>query len=369
MLLFCKLPFESISIDDDGNVWPSCCPDWVDFSFGNVLKDSWEEIWEGEKATLFRSSCLDGSLRFCDKNWCPHIADAQDGVDNYHVVPYLAHHSETKVQPPKHVNLNYDFTCNLKCPSCRPGLIHIKGDEFDKIQKLHQFVELNILPIVESVSLTGVGDPFMSKIFRNFLFEFDSLKYPKLKKIHFHTNGILFDEELFNKMKGIHSLDISMDISIDAASEKVYQKVRPPGNWNTLMKNLDYIKTIDNISEVGISMVVQQENYHEMHEFIELGAKQIVANRNVYVEFKRLRHWIYTISLSQYKIIGLEFLSPSKKIDFIEVIESVDKRRKEHETYHLLPQIRHNLQEALPQKSESTKDDFIFNRILNKIRN
>jgi hypothetical protein len=106
-----------------------------------------------------------------------------------------------------------------------------------------------------------------------------------------------------------------------------------------------------------------------MHEFIELGAKQIVANRNVYVEFKRLRHWIYTISLSQYKIIGLEFLSPSKKIDFIEVIESVDKRRKEHETYHLLPQIRHNLQEALPQKSESTKDDFIFNRILNKIRN
>src|SRR5690606_20179318 len=116
-----------------------------------------------------------------------------------------------------------------------------------------------------------------------FLFELDSKKFPKLKKIHFHTNGILFDEELFNKMKGIHSLDISMDISIDAASEKVYQKVRPPGNWNTLMKNLEYIKTLKNISEVGISMVVQQENYHEMHQFIELGVRQVVKNRNVFV--------------------------------------------------------------------------------------
>jgi hypothetical protein len=135
-----------------------------------------------------------------------------------------------------------------------------------------------------------------------------------------------------------------------------------------LMKNLEYIKTLQNISEIGISMVVQQGNYHEMHEFIELGAKQIVANRNVYVEFKRLRHWIYTISLDQYKKIGLEFLSPSKKIDFIEVMESVDKKRKEHEKYRVLPQIKHNLQEALPEKTKNT-DDFIFNRILKKIKN
>lgn len=367
MKLFCKIPFSRISIDNEGNVWPACCPDWVKFPFGNVMVQTWDEIWNGEAAKKFKDSMLDGSLRYCDKNWCPHIADATAGIKNPHVVPFERKHSQISATSLKHVNLNYDLTCNLRCPSCRSELIHIKGKELDRVQELHQFVENNILPDIESIALTGVGDPFMSKIFRKFLQEFETKKYPNIKKIHFHTNGLLFSEEMYNKMKGIHSLDISLDISVDAASENVYKKVRPPGNWNTLMANLEFIKKLANISELGLSMVVQKDNFHEMHNFIELGADQIVGKRKVFVEFKRLRYWDSIITLEQYQGIGLEFVTPLKKIDFMEVVESIEKRRKYHSKNNISPQIRHNLQEFVPNQfvSEKINDGVVKSNFLN----
>lgn len=227
MKLFCKLPFSRISIDDDGNIWPSCCPDWVEFPLGNIFKQKWEDIWYGEAATKMRESMYDGSLRYCKKDWCPNVADAEAGIENYHVIPHKNRPKEWTPAPPIHVNLNYDQTCNLKCPSCRNDFIHYKGAQLEKVLYIQEYVENQILPTVESIALTGVGDPFYSQSFRKFLLNFDAQKYPRLKTIHFHTNGQLFDEKMYEKMKGLHHLNLSTDISIDAASAEVYSKVRP----------------------------------------------------------------------------------------------------------------------------------------------
>lgn len=347
MKLFCNIPLRRISIDNDGNIWPACCPDWVEFPYGNIMKSDIHEVFKSSNAQKIKSSIVDGSLRHCDWNWCPHISDVSSGIKNEHVKPYNYKKNYKYEFEIKHVNLNYDLTCNLKCPSCRTELIHIKGGEFERVHKLHQKVETVLLPQVESIALTGVGDPFMSKIFRKFLFEFDSHKYPHLKKIHFHTNGQLFNEKLYNKMLGIHGLELSMDISIDASCSETYSKVRPPGNWNTLLENLDFIKKLDNINEVGFSMVVQKENYKEMHDFIDFATQQLAPKKNLFVEFKRLRHWENVIPFEEYKKIGLEFLSPVQKIDFLEMVESIDSRRRYHDKNNIKPTIKHNLQEFI----------------------
>jgi MoaA/NifB/PqqE/SkfB family radical SAM enzyme len=365
MKLFCKLPFTRISIDDDGFVWPACCPDWVAFPLGNVFTQSWEEIWHGDAATVFRDSMYDGSLRFCEKNWCPHVADAEAGIRNETVVPYQKAPTFKKIVAPVHVNLNYDLSCNLRCPTCRHELIHYRGSKLDKVERLQHFVESNILPHVHSVALTGVGDPFMSKVFRRFLFDFDKNKFPKLKQMHFHTNGLLFDEKTFNKMKGVHHLRLSTDISIDAATKDTYQKVRPPGDWDTLQTNLQFIKGLPQMQEIGVSMVVQQDNYHEMEPFVELGRSLSSKGRFTFVEFKRARQYQH-LNDAQYAKIRIEGLPPAAFQEFKEIVTRIDSLRRVHELEHKTPAIRHNLHEFLPAQVPIIQPS-AFKRVLNGV--
>ncbi|HXH18357.1 MAG TPA: radical SAM protein [Chitinophagales bacterium] len=359
MKLYCKIPFERVYVDDEGDVWPACCPVWVDFPFGNIFKQTWDEIWYGESATKFRDSIYDGSLRYCDWNWCPHIADAQAGIQNPHVFPYENRPPKRTERPPIHVNMNYDQTCNLKCPTCRNDFIHFRGEQLKKVQYIQEYVEMHILPTVESLALTGVGEPFMSRVFRNFLMNFDSKKYPHIKTIHFHTNGQLFDEKMYDKMKGLHHLRLSADISIDAATPDVYSKVRPPGSWERLMKNLQFIKKLDNLVLLGISMVVQQENYRQMLPFIELGESLVYKNRETFVEFKRARQWSHQ-SEEQYKKISLDNIPPSMKNEFIKILHQVERKRVYNAKNKIQPAIHHNLQEYFVPGWDTTMLDRLF---------
>ena len=63
----------------NGDVYP-CCPGWLKddtnpagYDFGNIYKDKWKDIWNGEKAQEFRKSILDGSFKYCNENLCPHL--------------------------------------------------------------------------------------------------------------------------------------------------------------------------------------------------------------------------------------------------------------------------------------------------------
>ena len=355
MKLFCHQPFSRISIDNSGDIWPACCPDWVEFPLGNIFTQNWDEIWYGEAAKKFRDSMYDGSLRHCNHNWCSYIADAVAGMESGVVVPHDKRPPEWVSRPPIHLNMNYDERCNLRCPSCRQDFIHYEGKSLKGVEYVHEYVETNILPMIESIALTGVGDPFYSPLFRDFLMNFDPQKYPNLKKIHFHTNGQLFDEKIYDKMKGIHHLKLSIDISIDAANSEVYSKLRPPGNWNRLIKNLQFIKGLDNLECLGISMVVQQENYKQMMAFVELGESLIHKDRFTFVEFKRITKKYD--SMNQ-KDSALDEVAPLIKKDFLKRLHLIEKKRLSNAKKRTMPEIRHNLQEYLmsPEVSLSPLD-------------
>jgi MoaA/NifB/PqqE/SkfB family radical SAM enzyme len=373
MKLFCKLPFSRISIDDDGNIWPACCPDWVEFPLGNIFIQSWDEIWMGENASKLREASFDGSLRHCKKDWCPNIIDAVSGLDNYHVIPLEKAPNHWIPVPPIHVNLNYDQTCNLKCPSCRPDFINLRGEKLDKVIKLHHYAEQNILPQVDTIALTGVGDPFNSPTFRKFLTEFDSKKYPSIKRIHLHTNGLLFDEKTYLQMKGLHGIELSTDISIDAASARVYSKVRPPGKWEKLMRNLDFIKRLDNLVLLGISMVVQKQNHHELLDFAQLGENLVYKNRPTFVEFKRMRHDPH-LTNDLFKELSVDTASKEIKDAFQRHLVALEEKRLIHAKFGLQPEIRHNLQYyfnepiGFPHLGILKKGQLHASKVLNAVR-
>lgn len=50
----CRRPFEHIEIDNNGNVF-SCCPDYTgSYILGNILKESFDDIWYGKKFSNLR---------------------------------------------------------------------------------------------------------------------------------------------------------------------------------------------------------------------------------------------------------------------------------------------------------------------------
>jgi len=368
---FCKIPFSEIAIFDDGSVYPGCCPDWVEFPLGNILDNTWEEIWNGENAIKFRKSMYDGSLQHCDKNWCVWVSDAQIGQNNGVVFPsddqyvfQTEKHTTERVEKakllseikekntvlssaPTHLLMNYDNSCNLACPSCRTDFINVSGDKEKKIKYIHKYVKDNIFPGLHTLSITGVGDPFGGKLFRSFLKNFNPEDFPKLRLMHFNTNGQLFNKYYWKEMLGLHKIRVSTDISIDAANSETYAKLRYPGDWDKLMENLQFIKKLENLDCLGISMVVQYDNYKQMLDFIKLGESLVYNDRYTFVEFKRIRNFGHFDSEEFKKISMGESITSDERVEFLNIINEVDKIKKYHSKYNIYPIIRHNLQEFI----------------------
>jgi|TARA_Y100000310_G_scaffold81992_1_gene78601 MoaA/NifB/PqqE/SkfB family radical SAM enzyme len=368
--LFCRVPFTEISIDIFGQVWPGCCPDWVEFPFGNILEQPWEEIWNGENAIKFRKSMYDSSLRHCDKNWCVWVIGAlsgdgagrvmENGVDEYitqiednwygdksKLLIDLKERNPVLSSNPTHLLMNYDMSCNLACPTCRIDFINVVDEEEEKVNRIHKYVIDNIFPHLHSVSITGVGDPFGGKLFRKFLMGYSLEKFPNLRSIHFNTNGQLFNKYYWEKMTGLHKIKVGVDISIDAANSETYAKLRYPGDWDTLMENFKYIKKIKNLVCLGISMVVQYENYKQMLDFIKLGESLVYNNRYTFVEFKRIRNWGH-MDPEEFKKVSMgESITSDERAEFLNILREVEKLRKYNIDHNILPEIRHNLGEFL----------------------
>lgn len=72
---FCPMPFTHLSTGYKGDAFACCCPAWVPFPTGNVLKAaSAEAVWNSEVAAEIRRSIHDGDFSYCSRTLCSYIA-------------------------------------------------------------------------------------------------------------------------------------------------------------------------------------------------------------------------------------------------------------------------------------------------------
>jgi len=264
---FCSKPFETLSVRDDGSCW-MCCTSWLPYSIGNLNTQSFEDIWHGEIATTIRESILDGSFRYCNHTVCGDIS-------NNRLEELVGEPKAVKF--PTHLMFENDASCNLSCPSCRTEKIYdYKGLEYERKLALHNkiidavFAKPHNDEIV--LDITGSGDPFGSKIFRDFLINFDPTPWPNLI-LDLNTNGVMLTPTYWRRISKWHNKIRAIRISFDAACEKTYNVVRRGGNWSTLLANCDYInRVIDDYPYIYIltQFVVQDLNYREMIDYANL---------------------------------------------------------------------------------------------------
>jgi MoaA/NifB/PqqE/SkfB family radical SAM enzyme len=294
--LFCSKPFEFLDIGAHprrGDAY-LCCPSWLPKPAGNLSESSIEEVWNGESARSIRRSILDGSFRHCSKN-CPFLETATGPVQKLSEVTnpvhleIIAQRAESLSRGPRVVNAAFDRSCNLSCPSCRTRKI-IEQDAEDEILALQKKVELSALSEARVLYITGSGDAFGSPYFFSWLRSFDPAPYPQLR-LHIHTNAQLLTPQRWRKISPqVRERIDTCDISIDAASSATYLLNRRGGEWETLLENLQFISQLRKAGElrhVMISMVVQENNFSEMPEFVRLGRRFAIDH----VYFRHLVDW------------------------------------------------------------------------------
>lgn len=191
---------------------------------------------------------------------------------------------------PQEINCAFDKSCNLSCPTCRFERI-IETDQADSIIAIQKKLEEQAIPGAEYLYITGSGDAFGSPYFNRWLRTMQLDDKPRLEHIHLHTNAQLWIPRMWDRIPDPVKARIrSAEISIDAARAETYSVNRREGNFDRLLENLEYIRMLrleGPLERLTISMVVQQNNFREMIEFVGLGKK--FAADCVY--FSQLVNW------------------------------------------------------------------------------
>ena len=350
---FCVAPFRHSDFLVSGEVWQCCNGGWVEEQqrwvnawittgpSGNVLENKWQEIWNGETAKKLRQSMHDGDMQYCDANECNFLYRwnteniTEDVYDNGYFPIYdekTIHklYNAKEINPtggekykqiikdkmvelpwgPETVIFSHDRSCNLKCPSCRTDYIQTKGKDLDKALAIQEVILREAMNDAHELYITGSGDGFGGEFWRNLLKSITMEKYPNVKNLHLHTNGVGWTRKIWSMLSNLHSIPrITTEISIDAATEDTYHQIRIGGIWKTLQENLHFIFTeIHNLEFVRLTFVVQNNNYMEMIGFVEMADRlQKLNGMKTEVNFIHINNWgTFTEGQFMIKNIGNE---------------------------------------------------------------
>ncbi|MEJ2698406.1 MAG: SPASM domain-containing protein [Desulfuromonadales bacterium] len=286
--LVCTRPFEWLEVHPGGAAF-LCCPSWLKTSVGNVLTEPLADIWNGPQALAIRKAVLNGSFHYCKKKRCPKLRSrippvlAPEAVRDENTREAVREGKAVLDHGPKSLNLCFDPSCNLACPSCRTAPLRVAGEERDRVVRVGRVLLEGAGRGVENLSLSGTGDPFGSPFFRTLLQDFRPADFPSLKSVHLHTNGQLWNESMWATMPAIHPFVRTAEISVDAATAETYASNRGT-DFRRLVQNLEFIGSLP--VKVKLSMVVQENNFREMPAFVGLGRR---LGFSVY--FSRLVNW------------------------------------------------------------------------------
>lgn len=342
----CKHPFTYLDVNHFGTYL--CCPSWLPTDISDLHGDNpigITEAWYGEKAERIRDSVMDGSYSYCDHKVCPALNTLLKGEEVPDVFVPIEEFERPENPMPEEILYGQDRSCQMKCPSCRIDIIpnaKIDSAEHKRKQEIQDEIEESFGEGIQKILLTGSGDPIYSKIYRDFLINFDARKYPSLESIQLVTNGVLLNEKMWNSFNCQEYINV-IDISIDAGTKETYENVtRLGGDWDRLLENIEFLASLDDIERALIfSYVVSEYNYNEMHllyEILEDIFSRVNSRSRFFLNYRQHVYWgTGAYSADQVNQISVFNKDHPKHDDFlIEVCKIDGLERVGHNFHHLL---------------------------------
>lgn len=191
---------------------------------------------------------------------------------------------------PVELSLGTTSFCNLKCVQCprednegnrMPFNEHLGMDYFKGMEPY--------LKRAKEVSLYGLGEPMIDRDY------FEKVRYVASfgAEVSLSSNGTLLDEKRCRET--IESGIKSIGISLDAATEETFLRVRPPGGLPGIVENIKRLTRMK--KELGasrplvkLSFGIMRQNLDDLPFFPDLaaetGCEEIVAHPVIYMSSK-----------------------------------------------------------------------------------
>jgi MoaA/NifB/PqqE/SkfB family radical SAM enzyme len=259
-----------------------CCPTWLPHSVAFVTEVSILDAFRGPVSSDIRRETQEGNFKYCEAQLCPYLSryvnlgEIKAPIRPRSDVDQMNQEFHPEKSKRLLLMLNYDESCNLRCPSCRNETKMFTHETAPpKLRAIHEAVQRNIRELQEAgfrltLNVTGSGDAFASPLYSRLL---KDLPYDQELKLELQTNGVLMDESRFTE--AMFGMIRFVAVSVDAASRPVYDLVRRGGSFERLKKNLDWMNA--SIMEgrfrhpvfYKINFIVQQENFREIPAFAD----------------------------------------------------------------------------------------------------
>jgi pyruvate-formate lyase-activating enzyme len=285
----CSNPWTQLVINNYGATYICRSPAWLTKSIGSIIDyDDIFDLLNTYEARSIRSEVAAKRYTYCNHKICQHLSQSH-AVNRYIHSPSdekdLLLLSEDKFTKnsitdrlPIEICLDFDYTCNFKCPSCRTEMInHNQGHVAETNKLLVDKIKHVIIDryIVEGTPLTlrwAGGEPFVSHAYLELWDYIVAARATNIKNT-VQTNGSYLKKRSNLLEKFLPYID-QLRISFDAGTSKTYSKVRINGDWQELLDNCVYVKNlIDKLDAKVIltsDFVVQLDNFQEIPQYIKI---------------------------------------------------------------------------------------------------
>jgi len=183
-----------------------------------------------------------------------------------------ANNFELRTNYPIHLDIETNYSCNLKCIMCPYGDTDFQHPQYKgkSLQKeiIKDVINEGVKNGLKSIRFSGLNEPLLYKELP------EIITYAKQKgvlDIFLTSNGMLFDKD--TSLKLIESGLTHLMISIDAFTQKTYSLIRIGGNFDKVIQNIHNFLAIrselkSKLPLLRISFTKMKINIHEVDHFI-----------------------------------------------------------------------------------------------------
>jgi len=243
------------------------CP-WNGIVIGNLLENTLEEIWNGEKIDEIRKAFCRGELLGCNERYCP---DCINDMDTLKIdVEEMRESYENPLEIPEYVSLAYDERCNHKCPSCRSCYFVADADYREKLDRITSNIEPYLMK-VKHIATNGIGDLFVSTEIVDMLSRLQPVREDF--SIFIETNGVLFKDN-WDKIKHLANYPITVSVTPNSFDRETYRYLAGRDDLKKFEESLRFISDMKHegkIAHIRLIMVIQDSNFRQIPDFIQKG--------------------------------------------------------------------------------------------------
>lgn len=290
------------------------------------------EFWSGDDWKEFRQSVTDGSFRYCQKNqcanivagWLPKKSDYQEGW-----IRKILDGDLTVIPPIEELHFSYDGHCNLKCPSCR---LEIQTNTAEQNKKLDELYEKNLKPYMgkaRHLTLSGCGEAMISPHSKKVLQSFSRKENPELI-VELRTNATTVTPVSWKSLGSGREVIRHITVSIDAATKESFEKLRYPAKWESVLRNLEFIRSLRNSGEIDMfefHVVIQKENVDQLCDI----AKMAIRCDADAVTYSRLINW-REMPEKEYQDVNPFWYDHPRHEKLMQELKALEKLRDDMET-------------------------------------